>query len=166
MPVFRTDVCCFFFTFKFTWLKDLSQKKIQKSIPKLKKFKNLSKEFLNLLSIDNIIFMHACIRIYISSLYSRNTRLRRDFPPPSGEQRLRRRLWRPPPSAAIKEKSIGAHRVPHIWGARGTPDGLKNLTRFMRIPNMCLVLKLDNGKVVSIANEQTDRITQPSSTVL
>jgi len=26
----------------------------------------------------------------------------------------------------------------------------------MRIPNMCLVLKLDNGKVVSIANEQTE----------
>ena len=31
---------------------------------------------------------------------------------------------------------------------------------------MCLVLKLDNGKVVSIANEQTDRITEPSSIVL
>ena len=31
---------------------------------------------------------------------------------------------------------------------------------------MCLVLKLDNGKVVSIANSQTDRITEPSSTVL
>ena len=31
---------------------------------------------------------------------------------------------------------------------------------------MCLVLKLDNGKVVSIANEQTDRIKDPSSTVL
>ena len=45
------------------------------------------------------------------------------------------------------------------------------MTRAMRIPNMCL-LKLDNGKVVSIANEhnyrQTDRITitEPSSTVL
>ena len=26
----------------------------------------------------------------------------------------------------------------------------------MRIPNICLVLKLDNGKVVSIANEQTE----------
>ena len=35
---------------------------------------------------------------------------------------------------------------------------------------MCLVLKLDNGKVVSIANEQTDRVTdrvtEPSTTVL
>ena len=36
----------------------------------------------------------------------------------------------------------------------------------MRTPNLYLVLKLDNGKVVSIANEQTDRITQLSSTVL
>ena len=33
----------------------------------------------------------------------------------------------------------------------------------MRIPNMCLVLKLDNGKVVSIANEQTDRKTESHS---
>ena len=31
---------------------------------------------------------------------------------------------------------------------------------------MCLVWKLDNGKVVSIANGQTHRGTQPSSTVL
>ena len=35
---------------------------------------------------------------------------------------------------------------------------------------MCLVLKLDNGNVVSIANEQTDRVTdrvtEPSTTVL
>ena len=31
---------------------------------------------------------------------------------------------------------------------------------------MCLVLKLDNGKVVSIADEQTDRRTKPPSTVL
>ena len=40
----------------------------------------------------------------------------------------------------------------------------------MRIPNICLVLKLDNGKVVSIADEkthgQTDRLTKPPSTVL
>ena len=28
----------------------------------------------------------------------------------------------------------------------------------MRIPNMCLVLKLDNGKGVSIANEQTHTV--------
>ena len=31
---------------------------------------------------------------------------------------------------------------------------LGNFTYAMRIPNMCLVLKLNNGKVVSIANEQ------------
>ena len=31
---------------------------------------------------------------------------------------------------------------------------------------MCLVLKLDNGKGFSIANEQTDRISEPSRTVL
>ena len=31
---------------------------------------------------------------------------------------------------------------------------------------MCLVLKLDNGKVVSIVNGQTHRVTQPPSTVL
>ena len=36
----------------------------------------------------------------------------------------------------------------------------------MMIPNMCLVLKLDNGKVVSIADEQTDRRTKQPSTVL
>ena len=40
----------------------------------------------------------------------------------------------------------------------------------MRIPNMCLVLKFDNGKVVSIADEQnhrqTDVRTKPPSTVL
>ena len=31
----------------------------------------------------------------------------------------------------------------------------------MRIPNMCLILKLDNGKMVSIADKQTDRRTHP-----
>ena len=41
----------------------------------------------------------------------------------------------------------------------GAPDGFKNLTRFMRNPNMCLVLKLDNGKMVSIANGQNHRRT-------
>ena len=43
-----------------------------------------------------------------------------------------------------------------IWGVCGAPNGLRNLRRAMRIPNMCLVLKFDNGKVVSIADEQTD----------
>ena len=47
-------------------------------------------------------------------------------------------------------------------GAFGAPNGFKNLTRSMRIPNMCLVLKLDNGKVVSIANEQTESCQHPA----
>ena len=57
-----------------------------------------------------------------------------------------------PLGAAVKKK----------LGACGAPSSFRNLTRAMSIPNMCLVLKMDNGKVVSIANEQTDRITQPS----
>ena len=36
----------------------------------------------------------------------------------------------------------------------------------MRIPNMCLVLRLDNGKVVSIADEQTDKPTHYSIYIL
>ena len=50
--------------------------------------------------------------------------------------------WEPLPLAA--EKKIG-----------GAPNSFKNFHRAMRIMNMCLVLKLDNGKVVPIANEQT-----------
>ena len=46
------------------------------------------------------------------------------------------------------------------------PNGFKDVTRSMKIPNMCLVLKLDNRKVVSIASGQTHRVTQPPSTVL
>ena len=57
-----------------------------------------------------------------------------------------------------KRKKIGVPAVPHSF---------KNFSKIMRIPNMCLVLKLDNGKVVSIANEQnhrqTDRITELQS---
>ena len=75
-----------------------------------------------------------------------------------------------PPSAAIKKK-IGAPSVPQILGACGAPNGFKNVTRSIRIPNMCLVLKSDNGKVVSIANGQNHRWTDgqtdvTSSTVL
>ena len=55
--------------------------------------------------------------------------------------------------------------MPLSGGACGA-HGFKNFRRVIRIPNMCLVLKLDNGKVVSIANGQTHRVTQPSSTVL
>ena len=61
------------------------------------------------------------------------------------------------------EKKFGAPTAPHV-------HSFKNFRRVMRIPNMCLVLKLDNVKVVSIANGQTDRqsdsVTEPSSTVL
>ena len=79
------------------------------------------------------------------------------------------------PSAPVKEetKSWGARGAPlgvaayaafggdkKNWSAFGAPNGLRNLTRAMRIPNMCLVLKLDNGKVVSIANEQNYRQTE------
>ena len=67
----------------------------------------------------------------------------------------------PSGGAAVKYKKIGAPVAPHSF---------KNFRSVMRIPNMCFVLKLDNGKVVSIANKQihrqTDRITEPSSTVL
>ena len=56
-----------------------------------------------------------------------------------------------------------AAKKKRIWGAFGAPNGFKNVTRSMRIPNMCLLLKLDNGKVVSIANGHSDRITEPHS---
>ena len=51
-----------------------------------------------------------------------------------------------------QKKKIGAPAVPH---------SLRNFRRVMRIPNMCLVLKLDNGKVVSIANKQTESCPHP-----
>ena len=47
------------------------------------------------------------------------------------------------PSAPVLGIAFGAH-------------SFKDVRRVMRIPNMCLVLKLDNGKVVSIANGQTE----------
>ena len=44
--------------------------------------------------------------------------------------------------------------------APGAPHSCKeNVRGIMRIPNMCLVLKLNNEKVVSIAKEQTDAQT-------
>ena len=49
-----------------------------------------------------------------------------------------------------KEKKIGAR----------VPNSFKNFRSAMRIPNMCLVLKLDNGQVVSIADEQNHRQTE------
>ena len=39
-----------------------------------------------------------------------------------------------------KKSKIRAPSVPHIWSY--------NFRRAMKIPNMCLVLKFDNGKVV------------------
>ena len=54
-------------------------------------------------------------------------------------------------------------------GAESAPSGaavsaaikiigdFKNFRGVMRIPNMCLLLKLDNGKMVFIANGQPDR---------
>ena len=36
----------------------------------------------------------------------------------------------------------------------------------MRVPNVCLVLKFDNGKVVSITHEQTGGWTEPPSSAL
>ena len=65
------------------------------------------------------------------------------------------------------KQKFGARGAPQILGAfgasfrghLGAPNYLKNLTRAMMIPNMCLVLKLDKGKVVSIANEQNHRRT-------
>ena len=45
-------------------------------------------------------------------------------------------------------------------GAPAALHSFKNFRRVMRMPNMCLVLKLDNVKVVSIANRQTDTITE------
>ena len=80
-----------------------------------------------------------------------------------------------PPSAAFNQiKKLGHLQRPEfrtpsallLQGACGPPNDFKYLTRAMRIPNMCLVLKLNNGKVVSITNEQSDRVTEPSSTVL
>ena len=65
-----------------------------------------------------------------------------------------------PPSAGFPSPSGGTvPSAPLLGGACGTHN-FKNFRRVMRIPNMCLVLKLDNGKVVSIANGQSDRQTE------
>ena len=52
-----------------------------------------------------------------------------------------------PPLAAVRKR---------FWGTADAPNGIDNFRRAMKIPNMLTVLKLDNGKVVSIADEQTD----------
>ena len=46
-----------------------------------------------------------------------------------------------------------------ISGASGAPIDFKGVTCSTRIQNMSLVLKSDNGEVVSIANEQNHRRT-------
>ena len=70
---------------------------------------------------------------------------------------------------AIKNKNLGRLWCPKFQ-VPSAHQMVKDLTRSMRIPNMCLVLKLDYEKVVSIANEKTDRqnhrITPTFSTVL
>ena len=62
----------------------------------------------------------------------------------------------------MKYTKFGALRVRH-WGRRRKNKSFlkKNFRRAMQILNMCLVLKLDNGKVVYIADEQTDGQTHP-----
>ena len=79
-----------------------------------------------------------------------------------------------------KRNRFGAPWVPHIWGVwgaplgaaasaafsgdkknwatSGAPNGFKDWTRAMMIPNMCLVLKLDNGKVVSIVSNYRNHL--------
>ena len=74
-------------------------------------------------------------------------------------------IGKPPPSVAVKVNKIRTPGAPHL-GRRnqlpsaaikkfGTPNGFENFTCVTGIPNMCLVLKLDIGKVVSIADKQT-----------
>ena len=71
-------------------------------------------------------------------------------------------LWCPivgapeaPHSGGLESAAMGGNKK-NNWEETEeiTLNGFKNLTRAMRITNMCLVLKLDNGKVVSIAVER------------
>ena len=72
--------------------------------------------------------------------------------PPSAVFLLKKKkLWRPF-GAAVKNNNNNR-------GSCGVPNGFKNVRRPMRISNMCLDLKLDNGKVVFIEHKQTDRHT-------
>ena len=70
----------------------------------------------------------------------------------------KKKIWGTSPVGASAYAAVGGKKK-EIWGTFGAPNGFKNVTRPMRIPNMCLILKLDNGKVVSMANEQNHRIT-------
>ena len=88
-------------------------------------------------------------------IYSPNSRLRRQFPRPPGKQHLwgasssHLRNWRLRRRFCLRKKN---------WGALSALKWFKNFRRAMRIPNMCLDLKLDNE--ISIANEQTDKPIQ------
>ena len=72
---------------------------------------------------------------YVIYIYSRNTRLRRDFPRPPGERRLWCPFGKPPPPAPVKEirKKIGVPEAPQIFlfsftAAEGAaiPEGERN----------------------------------------
>ena len=69
----------------------------------------------------------------------------------------------PLPSAVVNEiKKFGVPTAPHYSGACGA-HSFKNFRRVMRIPNMSLVLKLDNGKVVSTQRKKKESlVTKPS----
>ena len=60
----------------------------------------------------------------------------------------------------MKNKKNWGKKNNIYFGAPSAPHSFKNFRRVMRVPNMCLVLKLDNGKVVSTANEQTESQTE------
>ena len=62
-----------------------------------------------------------------------------------------------PPSAVVTEK------CKKNWDSCDAPNGFNYFHRAMRIPNMCLVLKLDNGKMISIADQQNHRQTDKAT---
>ena len=99
-----------------------------------------------------ILFMY----IYI---YSRNTRLRRDFPSPPGEWRLRRHL-----SAGFgHQKKLGCLGHPF----QGAPHSFKNVRRVMRIHVLSFEIGQRERSFYSERTDRiTDRITQPSCSVL
>jgi len=109
-----------------------------------------------------------CIRrIAVWLLFGFNVKFHSLHPPRRWELVRRQVFFSSVFGFSWKKKNLGRPRrpmfrapsAPLLGGACGA-HSLKNFRRVMRIPNMCLVLKLDNGKVVSIANGQTDRITE------
>ena len=121
---------------------------------------------------DFTLFQVACPKAYryiffdghlYKSIYElANSRLRRDFPRTPGERRLRRR-WRKKKLGRLWRPFQGAPASPQmVLKTRPVPWGFQIYVWF---------LKLDNGKVVSIANGQNHIITDgqtdvTSSTVL